>query len=101
MPKPPDWHAEDIKAAIRKTGVTLTSFALAHGLSESAVRQTLRRPWPRVEALIAGHLKQRPQAIWPSRYDARGRPLSGLHATDRPDLSAGPPIYQRQKDIAA
>jgi Ner family transcriptional regulator len=101
MTKPQDWHAEDIKAAIRKTGVTLTSFALAHGLCESAVRQTLRRPWPRVEALIAGHLKLRPQAIWPSRYDARGRPLAGQYAADRADLTAGSQIPQRQKDIAA
>ncbi|WP_425498802.1 helix-turn-helix domain-containing protein [Pannonibacter anstelovis] len=71
-----DWHAEDIKAAIRKTGVTLTALALQHGWSESAVRHALRRAWPEVEAVIARHLGRQPQDIWPSRYRADGLPLT-------------------------
>lgn len=102
MPKPPaDWHPEDVKAAVRKTGVSLTALAIQHGLSESAVRMTLRQPWPRVEAIIAKHLGQKPQAIWPSRYDARGRPLSGLHAADKQHRSRPDPTPHRQKHEAA
>jgi Ner family transcriptional regulator len=63
-----DWHPEDVKAAIRKTGLTMTALSLSHGLAENAVRMTLRRPWPRVEAIIAAHLGLRPSDIWPSRY---------------------------------
>ena len=101
MADAPDWHPEDVKAAVRKTGVTLTSLALQHGLSESAVRQTLRRPMPRVEAIIAAHLGIRPQAIWPSRYDRRGRPLSGLYAADKQHPSHQSSIPHRQKSEAA
>ncbi|MGC5198600.1 helix-turn-helix domain-containing protein [Aphanothece microscopica] len=98
MSNPPaDWHAEDVKAAVRKTGVSLTALARQHGLSESAVRMTLRRSWPRVEAIIARHLGKKPQAIWPSRYDARGRPLPGLHAADRQHRSRPAPTPHRQK----
>jgi Ner family transcriptional regulator len=96
-----DWHPEDVKAAVRKTGTTLTALALANGLSESAVRRTLRCPWPKVQGLIARHLGLRPQDIWPSRYDARGRPLPGLRSTDRRHRSAGPITPHCQKSEAA
>lgn len=101
MREPTDWHPEDLKAAIRKTGTTLTALALAHGLAGSAVRFTLIRPWPRVQAIIARHLGLRPQEIWPSRYDALGRPLRGLHASNSPHRSAGPATPHRQKSEAA
>lgn len=96
-----DWHPEDVKAAVRKTGTTLTALALAAGLSESAVRMTLRRPWPRVQALIARHLGLPPQEIWPSRYDARGRPLPGLRSTDKAKRSpASPPSHRQNREAA-
>lgn len=63
-----DWHPEDVKAAIRKTGLTMTELSLRHGLAENAVRTALRRPWPRVEAIVAAHLGLKPEQIWPSRY---------------------------------
>lgn len=97
----PDWHPEDVKAAIRKTGTTLTALALAHGLSESAVRITLLRAWPRVEALIARHLGRRPQEIWPSRYDSLGQPRRGLRAVHRKQRSAIRYAPHRQKSEAA
>lgn len=100
MPRP-DWHPEDVKAAVRKTGTTLTALALAHGLSESAVRMALRRPWPRVEALIARHLGRRPQEIWPSRYDSLGKPRSGLRAIHERQRNRIRYAAQRQKSEAA
>jgi Ner family transcriptional regulator len=98
---PPDWHPEDVKAAIRKSGTTLTALALAHGLSESAVRMTMSRPWPRVEALIARHLGRRPQEIWPSRYDTLGQPRRGLRAVHERQRSAVRTPPHRQKSAAA
>jgi Ner family transcriptional regulator len=96
-----DWHSEDIKAAIRKTGVTLTALSVAAGFSPSAVRTCLLIPIPRVQAAIARHLGKRPQDIWPSRYDAAGRPLKGLHAGVRSNRSAPAPTPHRQKSEAA
>ena len=96
-----DWHPEDVKAAVRKTGTSLTALALAHGLSESAVRRALICPWPKVQAVIAQHLGRQPQDIWPSRYDAAGRPLRGLRSIDGRHRSASPASPHRQKLEAA
>ncbi|MDA8049021.1 MAG: helix-turn-helix domain-containing protein [Rhodospirillales bacterium] len=70
----PDWHPEDIKAAIRKTGTNLVKLALANQYSEVAVRMTLRRQWPAVEAIIGAKLGIAPHMIWPSRYRPDGTP---------------------------
>ncbi len=96
-----DWHPEDIKAAVRKSGTSLAALSLAAGLSESAASRALITPWPRVQALIARHLGLRPQDIWPSRYDARGRPLPGLRSTDKAKRSPGRPPSHRQNREAA
>lgn len=96
-----DWHPEDIKAAIRKTGVSLTALSRANGLSESAVRRTLIRPWPRVQAIIAQHLGLPASTLWPSRYDARGRPLSGLRVINGTKPSGPRPKQHCQKTEAA
>lgn len=80
MPAPADWHPEDVKAAIRKTGISLEALGRAGGFSAGAVAIALRRPIPRVEALIARHLGLTPQQIWPSRYDDQGKPRRGFYA---------------------
>lgn len=74
MAVPEDWHPEQVKAAIRMRGTTLTELALRAGYDESAVRRTLRHRWPAVERIIADFLDCRPQTIWPSRYDRDGSP---------------------------
>ena len=91
-------HPEDIKAAIRKTGLTLTALAHRNRLSESAMRKTLLRPSPRVQLIIANHLGLSPVEIWPDRYDAAGRPLRNK-CRNRRNLSgsAAPPHRQKQK----
>jgi Ner family transcriptional regulator len=70
-----DWHPEDVKAAIRKTGITLTGLAIEAGYNGAAVRAALRLPWPQIEAIIARRLGTAPWVIWPSRYDSFGNPL--------------------------
>jgi len=61
-------HPEDIKAEVRKSGVTLTALALAAGLSESACRNALRKKSGRADEAIAAQIKKPLDAIWPSRY---------------------------------
>jgi Ner family transcriptional regulator len=68
------WHPEDVKAAIRKKGVTLTELALRNGFSESYLRNALRRPLHDGEQIIARFLKVPAEQIWPDRYDADGTP---------------------------
>ena len=72
-----DWHREDIKAAIRKTGLSCEELGLKSGFSRTAVRTALTSPWSRMQVLIATHIGRKPEEIWPSRYDAEGRPLDG------------------------
>ena len=68
------WHPEDVKAAIRKKGVTLSELALREGFGESYLRNTLMRPLYEGERIIARFLRVPPQVIWPDRYDADGTP---------------------------
>jgi Ner family transcriptional regulator len=70
-----DWHREDIKAAIRRSGITLAALSSEHGFTVSSCSWCLMRPWPRMQAIIAQRLGVAPQTIWPSRYDAAGAPL--------------------------
>lgn len=65
-------HPEDIKAAVRKTGTTLTALALQAGLPEHACRRALRQPYFMAERAIAEHLGLSPRQIWPQRYRADG-----------------------------
>ncbi|WP_370690694.1 helix-turn-helix domain-containing protein [Falsiroseomonas sp.] len=96
-----DWHPEDIKAAIRKTGITMRDLSRQHGLCQDAVKRTLACPWPRVQAIVAAHLKTKPHLIWPSRYDRRGRPLAGLRASNGAKVSRPAQSHHRQKLEAA
>lgn len=87
-----DWHPEDIKAAIRKTGTTLEALGSLHGYRSSAVSVALIRPWNQLERIIAEHLGTKPQEIWPTRYARDGSPL---HVRGRR------PDRHRQKHIGA
>ena len=79
---PPDMDREDIKAAIRKTGITLHELSVGHGYSSNAVGCALMRPWPAVQQIIAQHIDRRPQDIWPSRYDKSGAPRRRLRSAE-------------------
>lgn len=68
MTKCQDWHAEDIKAAVRKSGTTISQLSRDAGLAESTLRNVFRYHWPKGERIIAAALKLEPQTIWPTRY---------------------------------
>lgn len=68
-----DWHPEDIKAQVRKRGLTLAQLARNHEIPEQQVRHALVIPRKRAERVIADFLGIAPNNIWPSRYEANGR----------------------------
>ena len=74
-------HPEDIKAAIRKTGITLTQLSIQAGLGESAVRQALFfHHCPAGEKAIIEYLDIHPHKLWPERYDEHGNRVIGRTA---------------------
>lgn len=63
-----DWHPADIVAGLRKKGTSLAAESRKAGLSSSTLANTLTRPWPKGELIIADVLGIKPWIIWPSRY---------------------------------
>lgn len=79
MPRPKpktNMHAEDVKAKVRKTGLSLAELARQHDLSDSAVRKSLRQPIPRGNAVIAKHLNKPLHALWPEWFDKHGNRIT-------------------------
>ena len=67
-----DWHPADIKAALDKAGWSLSQLSIYHGVSRNCMGVALRRPFPKAERIIAEVIGDRPQDIWPSRYNEDG-----------------------------
>ncbi|OVZ90476.1 helix-turn-helix domain-containing protein [Yersinia intermedia] len=63
-----DSHPADILAALKKRGMSMSAVSRAAGLASSTLANTLIRPWPKGEWLIANALSVHPSEIWPSRY---------------------------------
>ena len=63
-----DWHAEQVKAAVRMRGKTLAQLSREAGLAPDTMRNVFRCHIPRYEQIIAGYLETEPRLIWPSRY---------------------------------
>jgi Ner family transcriptional regulator len=79
---PQDWHPEDIKAAVRKTGISLDALGRQNGYAQGSIRTVLTAWLPRAQAIIADRIGVPPQTIWPSRYDPQtGEPLTGFFST--------------------
>lgn len=70
-----DWHPAKIKAEVEQAGWSLRQLGFHHGYQgDSSLSEVFRRPWPKVEKIIAETIGQRPEVIWPSRYDGSGQP---------------------------
>lgn len=65
-------HREDVKAAVRRTGITLSELALRHGVKPSTVRASLRRPIPAGNRIVAAYLGKSVHELWPEWFDADG-----------------------------
>lgn len=69
-----DWHSADVIAHLHKKGISLSGLSRQSGLGTSTLSNTLSRPWPKGEWLIAEALGIHPSEIWPSRYfDTEGK----------------------------
>lgn len=72
------WHHEDVKAELRKRYGSMAAFAKEIGLSRQGIWSALANPLAsiRTERLIAGALGVPPNAIWPTRWQVDGKPVS-------------------------
>ncbi len=99
--KPSGWHPEDIKAAVRKTGVSLSELARMTGLPDQACRQALITPNQRGEDAIAERINVPARTLWPHRFSPDGYRLHQARA-----LRSGPKstdlrhVRHRQKGAA-
>lgn len=74
-------HPEDIKAAVRKRGKTLTQIGLDAGLAKSTCRVALQKPIPSANRAIAKFLGQAVHVLWPEWYEPNG---ARRHAKPKP-----------------
>jgi len=65
-------HPEDVKAAVRKTGISLSSLGPRNGLAASTIRAAIVRPVPRGNRVIAKYLGRPVHEIWPEWFDEAG-----------------------------
>lgn len=71
-----DWHPADIKAAIAKKGTTMAELARHHGYtSATSFYNAMKIPYPKIERIIADFLGERPEDIWPTRYEKKKSPF--------------------------
>ncbi|SEE37506.1 Ner family transcriptional regulator [Pseudomonas costantinii] len=66
---------EWIKFQLRVRGTNLAELARDQGLSDSAVRNAKKRPYPSVEREIAKALGLQPAQLWPERWNSNGSPI--------------------------
>jgi len=90
------WHREDIKAAIRKTGMTLTELASQAGIERTRLSHCLHQPDPAANSVIADYLGMPLNELWPEWFDANGARLPRTRKAITPAAGA-----QRQKRSAA
>lgn len=96
--KPRKWHAEEIKAAVRMRGTTLSQLSLDSGLPEWACRTALIRVHHDGQEAIARFLRMSPRDLWPGRYHDDGRPRTPRR---RKQSSPTGEVNASQKDAAA
>jgi Ner family transcriptional regulator len=63
-----DWHVEDIKSELHKRKTSLRALSIAAGLSPTTLNNVLRIPYPKAEKIVAEAIGEKPENIWPSRY---------------------------------
>ncbi|MDX2094330.1 MAG: helix-turn-helix domain-containing protein [Alphaproteobacteria bacterium] len=89
MARTKNWHAEDIKAAVRKRGKTLIDIGLEAGLHRTAGSHALRAPFPSAQIAIANFLGLSVHDIWPLWYDQSGQRIGLLKSKRNPNPNAG------------
>lgn len=76
------WHPEQIKAAVRMQGTTLSKLATDNGQHDSVCRAALIRPCAVGERIISDFLNVSLHELWPARYAPNGQRLAFRHVRD-------------------
>lgn len=74
VPLDPTQRWEWIKYQLRAKGTSLAKLARELGVSDTAVKNAKRVPYPRMERAIAKALGLKPIDLWPERWNANGTP---------------------------
>lgn len=69
------WHQQDIVAAVKKRGSSLSQLAVEHGYKRGSLHRSLYKRYPKAHAIIAAFLGVPRSTIWPQWYDAADRLL--------------------------
>lgn len=92
MPTARNQHPEDIKARVRKTGITLEDLGRRSGVAGDTVRKSLYVPCPKGNRVVARYLGIPLHELWPEWFDEAGNrivPRSGRNDTRRPQGGHG------------
>lgn len=79
-------HPEDVKGAVRKTGISLRELGRRTGTPGDTLSKCLYVACPKGNRVIARYLNQPVNEIWPDWYDASG---NRIRSTGRQTSSAG------------
>lgn len=90
-------HPEDVKAAVRKTGISLAELARRHGMAPSTGARALYLPCPTMNRAIADHLGVSVHSLWPEWFDAGGE---RIHRFSRKSTSAGQSESRQKRRVA-
>lgn len=74
MPLSLEERWEWIKYQLRINGNSTAKLARQLGVTDRAIRNAKRRPYPRIERAIATALGVLPAQLWPERWNADGTP---------------------------
>jgi Ner family transcriptional regulator len=72
--KNPDIRWEQIKVFLLIRGYSLADLAKLYGKNPVCFRCVKKRPYPKIEKIIASYLDLNPWDLWPERYDSNGKP---------------------------
>jgi len=68
-------HPEDLKATIRKTGLSVHAVGERAGIPGNTVCKSLYVPCPKGNRVIAAYLGRKLNELWPEWYDTAGNRL--------------------------
>jgi lambda repressor-like predicted transcriptional regulator len=92
-------HPEDLKALVRKTGLSVSDVARGAGLHPSTALHALRRPQPTGNQALANHLGMRLSDLWPEWFKEDGSRIKAR--SNHPKLNRNKTMCHRQKRLAA
>ncbi|PID48428.1 MAG: hypothetical protein CR991_11760 [Proteobacteria bacterium] len=74
------WHAEDIKSAIRKSGITLRGLCERYDLPYGSVSKAISQPLKKGELAITDYLGVPVQLLFPTRWTVDGQRVRPRYA---------------------